>query len=123
MGYALFAQYGAHLIPCIFCFLLRVAPIGIGLIYLAAALHRPVRSGSRIYGTLVALTALTGAGISIRHLWVPSQPAGTVAPCGAPLEFLLQVLPLRRSCSRYLRAIPCVSESSGDSLKSRCRAG
>jgi disulfide bond formation protein DsbB len=33
-------------------------------------------------------------GVALRHLYVQSLPPGTIAACGASLDFMLQVFPL-----------------------------
>ncbi|HEY6922183.1 MAG TPA: disulfide bond formation protein B [Steroidobacteraceae bacterium] len=106
MGYALFVQYGEHLVPCNLCILQRMATIGIGLLFLVAALHSPVGWGARIYGALLALASLAGAGTSIRHLWVQAQPPGSIPPCGAPLEYLLKVFPMREALAKIFAGDP-----------------
>jgi disulfide bond formation protein DsbB len=93
MGYALYAQYGLRLEPCPLCILQRIAVITIGLLFLLALLHDPRRGGARIYGTLIALAAAAGSAVAARHVWIQAQPAGTVAECGASLDYMLDVLP------------------------------
>jgi len=69
--------------------------MALGLVFLIAALHDAGRIGSRIYATLLVLTAAAGVAVAWRHLWIQSLPADKVPACGAPLEQLIQVLPLR----------------------------
>lgn len=93
MGYALFAQYGLGLEPCPLCILQRIAVIGMGLLFLLALLHDPRRGGARIYGALLGLVAGGGIAVAARHVWIQAQPPGTVAECGASLDYMLDVLP------------------------------
>jgi disulfide bond formation protein DsbB len=65
-----------------------------GLLFLAAAVQAPGRTGSRIYAALIALAGLTGAGISSRHVWLQHLPPGQVPECGPGLDYLLEVFPL-----------------------------
>mgnify|MGYP001557593172 FL=1 len=65
-----------------------------GLLFVLAALHNPRRWGARIYGTLLVLAALATIGVAARHVWIQSQPPGTVAACGASLSYMLQVFPV-----------------------------
>jgi disulfide bond formation protein DsbB len=91
--YALYAQYGLGLEPCPLCILQRIAVIGMGLLFLLALLHDPRRGGARIYGVLLGLLAASGIAVAARHLWIQAQPPGSVADCGASLDYMLDVLP------------------------------
>lgn len=93
MCYALFAQYGLGLEPCPLCILQRIAVIGMGLLFLLASLHDPRRGGAKVYGMLQGLVAAGGIAVAARHVWVQAQPPGTVAECGASLDYLMDVLP------------------------------
>jgi protein dithiol:quinone oxidoreductase len=95
MGYALYAQHGLGLEPCPLCIFQRVAVIAVGTLFLLAALVNPRRAGARAFGVLIDLAALGGALVAVRHLWIQAQPPGTVAECGASLDYMLDVLPLR----------------------------
>src|SRR5690349_24329899 len=90
MGYALFAQHALGLEPCPLCIFQRVAVISVGVLFLIAALHNPGRTGARIYGVLLVIAALAGVLISSRHIWIQAQPPGTVAACGASLDYLME---------------------------------
>ena len=46
------------------------------------------------FSVLVAVAALVAIGIASRHLYIQHQPAGTVAACGASLDYMLDVFPL-----------------------------
>ena len=102
MGYALYAQYGLGLQPCPLCIFQRVATIATGILFLIAALHNPGARGARVYGTLIGLAALCGVLISSRHIWIQAQPPGTVAACGADLNYLLEIMPLTEVVSKVL---------------------
>jgi protein dithiol:quinone oxidoreductase len=102
MGYALYAEHILGLEPCPLCIFQRVAVIAVGVLFLVAAIHNPGRKGSAIYGVLIALAALTGIGIAARHLWIQAQPPGTVAACGAGLDYMMEILPLREVIATVL---------------------
>jgi protein dithiol:quinone oxidoreductase len=102
MAYALFVQYGLNQEPCPLCILQRVAVIATGVIFLVAALHDPSRGGSRVYGVLILLTTLAGMAIAGRHMWILAQPVGTVAECGASLDYMMDVLPLHEVLGKVL---------------------
>ena len=47
-----------------------------------------------MYAGLLGLASLATAGVAVRHLYIQSLPPGTVAACGASLDFMLKVFPL-----------------------------
>ena len=102
MAYALFVQSGLKQEPCPLCILQRIAVVVIGAIFLGAALHNPLRGGSRIYGVLIAVAALGGALVAARHMWILAQPPGSVAECGASLDYMMDVLPLHEVLGKVL---------------------
>jgi disulfide bond formation protein DsbB len=102
MGYALYAQYVLGLQPCPLCIFQRIATIVTGILFLVAAIHNPRGTGARVYGTLIALAALGGMLISARHIWIQAQPPGTVAACGADLNYLLEIMPVTDVISKVL---------------------
>jgi protein dithiol:quinone oxidoreductase len=102
MGYALYAQYGLGLAPCPLCIFQRVATIVTGVLFLIAALHDPGTRGARAYGALIGVAALCGVLISARHIWIQAQPPGTVAACGADLDYLLEIMPLTEVVTKVL---------------------
>ena len=102
MGYALYAQYVLGLAPCPLCIFPRVATIVTGILFRIAAIHNPRATGARVYGALIGLAALCGMLISARHIWIQAQPPGTVAACGADLDYLLEIMPVTEVVSKVL---------------------
>ena len=102
MAYALYAQHVLGLAPCPLCIFQRVAVISVGVVFLIAALHNPGTTGARIYGALILLAAACGIGIAARHVWIQAQPPGTVAACGADLDFMMDIMPLTQVVSKVL---------------------
>jgi disulfide bond formation protein DsbB len=103
MAYALYAEHVLGLKPCPLCIFQRVAVIAVGVLFLIAALHNPRGTlGARIYGGLIVLAAAGGIGIAARHVWIQAQPPGTVAACGADLDFLLDIMPLTEVVAKVL---------------------
>jgi disulfide bond formation protein DsbB len=94
LAYAYYAQYVMHLEPCPLCIFQRVGIFVIGVIFVFAALHDPVGWGRRVYAGLLLLAALATMGVAIRQLYIQSQPPGSIAACGASLDFMLKVFPL-----------------------------
>jgi disulfide bond formation protein DsbB len=72
------------------------------LLFLIAAVHDPRGVGARVYGALIGLAALGGILISARHIWIQAQPPGTVAACGADLDYLLEIMPVTEVVSKVL---------------------
>ncbi len=105
LAYALYSQHALGLEPCPLCILQRVAVLATGLAFLGAALHRAGRGGAVAWGVLIALIACVGAAIAARHVWITAQPPGTVAECGASLDYMLEVLPLTEALSMVLDRI------------------
>jgi disulfide bond formation protein DsbB len=102
-AYALYVQYVLRLEPCPLCIFQRMAVIAVGIMFLAAALQDPARIGARIYGGLIGLAALGGIGVAARHVYIQHLPADQVPACGAPLDQLLAILPLRQVIEKVLR--------------------
>jgi disulfide bond formation protein DsbB len=102
MGYALYAQYVLGLAPCPLCIFQRIATIVTGILFLIAALHNPSTTGARVYGALIGLAALGGVLISARHIWIQAQPPGTVAACGADLNYLMEIMPVTDVVTKVL---------------------
>jgi len=94
MGYALYAQHVLLLEPCPLCIFQRVAVIATGIVFLLAVLHNPGRVGARIYGSLIAVTALLGMAVAGKHIWIQAQPEGSVPSCGASLDYLMDIMPV-----------------------------
>ena len=102
LGYAFYSQYALGLEPCPLCILQRLAVLATGLAFLGAALHRAGPRGALVWGLGVATVAVAGAAIAARHVWITAQPPGTVAECGASLDYMLEVLPLREVLAKVL---------------------
>ncbi|MGH8328194.1 MAG: disulfide bond formation protein B, partial [Steroidobacteraceae bacterium] len=91
LGYAVYAQVVLGLEPCPLCEFQRIGIALIGLLFVLAAVHNPRAWGARIYGVLLVLAVLATVGVAARHIWIQSQPPGTVAGCGASLTYMLQI--------------------------------
>jgi disulfide bond formation protein DsbB len=102
LSLAYYAQYGLGLEPCPLCILQRLAVLIVGLLFLAAVLHNPGDRGARVYGVLIDLTALAGIVVAARQIWIINQPPGSVAECGASLDYMMDVLPLHEVLGKIL---------------------
>lgn len=94
LAYAYYAQYVMHLEPCPLCIFQRVGIFAIGVIFAIAAAHDPAAWGRRVYAGLLVLASLATIGVAVRQLYIQSLPPGTIAACGASLDFMLKVFPL-----------------------------
>jgi disulfide bond formation protein DsbB len=115
MAYALYAQHVLKLEPCPLCILQRVAVIRLGVVFLAAWIHGPARVRGPRLRVLLGFVALAGALFAWRHLWVIAQPPGTVAECGASLDYMLEVLPLHEVLAKVLSGSGECARSTGAS--------
>jgi disulfide bond formation protein DsbB len=102
IAYALYSQYGLGFEPCPLCIFQRVAVIAVGIIFLLATLHHPRTKGAAIYGVLAIVVALIGVAVAARHVWIQAQPPGTVAACGATLDYMLDILPVMTVITKVL---------------------
>lgn len=108
LGYAYYLELYRGLEPCPLCIFQRVGVIALGLVFLAVGLHNPGRTGSRIYAVLVAMTALAGAGVAGRHLWLQHLSAGQIPDCGPDLAYLFEMLPIAEVLERvFTRSGEC----------------
>jgi len=96
-------QFIDNLEPCPLCILQRVFTMLVGLVMLIAVLHNPKGIGERIYGFLAGLSALFGASISARHVWLQYLPEDQVPSCGPGLNFMLDNFPLGDTINMVLR--------------------
>jgi len=96
-AFALFyLQETKGLDPCPMCILQRYAFVAIGAIALIAAIHGPAAMGRKVYSGLIALFAIAGAGVAIRHSYLQHFPP-KMETCGSDLEFLLNAFPLSQA--------------------------
>ena len=94
IGYALYLQYYEYQDPCPLCLLQRIVYMALMAVFLVAAVHGPGRTGAKIYGGLLLVTAAAGAATATRHVWLQYLPADAVPQCGPSLEFTLRKYPL-----------------------------
>ncbi len=107
IGFALYLQHALGEDPCPLCVFQRIFMIGLGVIFLFAALHNPGDLGVRIYAVLLVLTAGTGAAIAARQVWLQHLPPDQVPACGPGLSYILQAHP-------FLKALEVVLKGSGE---------
>ncbi len=97
MAYGIYyLQEELGLEPCPMCILQRHALIAIGAVALLAAIHGPRAWGLKVYSGLIALFAIAGGGVAIRHSYLQHFPP-KVETCGADLGFLMGNFPLAQA--------------------------
>lgn len=88
-------QFVQGLDPCPLCISQRLAIFFTGFVFMIAVAHNPKeQKGINRYAIFGALTALGGASISTRHIWIQHLPPDQVPECKPALEYMLQNFPL-----------------------------
>lgn len=95
-------QFVGGLEPCPLCISQRLAILLTGLVFLAAGLHNPGAAGINRYAIGGAVSALLGASISTRHVWLQHLPPDQVPECKPGIEFMLQNFPLTETLKLML---------------------
>jgi disulfide bond formation protein DsbB len=85
LGIAYFMQYIMGLSPCYLCITQRFFIAIIGLFSLLAFIHN---KGPKIYGLIVAFSALIGGFFASKQLWLQSLPPEKIPACGPPVDYL-----------------------------------
>jgi disulfide bond formation protein DsbB len=96
IAFALYLQHVDGLDPCPWCVVQRLAFISVGLIALAAALHRPGPGGTVVYSVFAGATALAGLAAAVYHVWLQADPVRAAKCVGSPVERILDQLALGR---------------------------
>ena len=107
MVFGLSLEYIQGLEPCPLCVFQRIAYILIGLIALIGATHNPKDLFLVIYKFLIIITAITGALIAGRQVWLQHLPPELVPECGPGLDYMLNVFP-------FADAIRMILSGSGE---------
>ncbi len=94
MGWALWLQYAQGLEPCPLCMFQRVAVCAVGVVFLMAFLHNPLRRGAATYALLTLVFAGAGAALAGRQIWLQALPKDQVPACGMGISYMLDTLPL-----------------------------
>lgn len=91
LGVGAYLQFVEELEPCPLCISQRLAILATGVVFLLAGLHN---RGRKVYAVVSAVTALSGASISARHVWLQHLPPEEVPECSPGLEYVFQHFPL-----------------------------
>jgi len=103
LAYGYYLQYFQHLEPCPMCIFQRICYFGIAVCAAVAVIHHPGRTASRVYSCIVAILALTGAGIAARQTWLQHLPPDKVPECGPGLDFMLEMYSFSEAILNVLR--------------------
>ena len=98
LAYAIFYLQGKlYLDPCPMCILQRYFFIAVGAVALLGAIHDPDFRGRRVYGGIIGLFALGGAGIAARHIWVQYFPPASGGCAAGDLDYLVNTFSLAQA--------------------------
>ena len=103
-------QYVQGLNPCPLCISQRLAILMTGIIFLIAGIHNPQQTGTTRYAIAGAISALIGASISTRHVWIQHLPPAEAPECGPGLDYMMQNFPL-------LETVKFMLSGTGDCVK------
>ena len=103
VGLALVIQTKYHLEPCPLCISQRIVLLSLGLIFLAAAIQKPMQLGRKIYALLLVLTSLGGAGVAIRHWYLQAHRDTMIADCGVGFDYMFDNFPLQKALTLVFR--------------------
>ena len=104
MAFALYAQHAMMLEPCPLCVLQRIAVIGVGIAFLAAAIHNTSGGARYLYTGVLGLSAAFGIGVAGRHVWLQSLPPGDAPECtGMNLETMFEYYPFAEVVGRVFQ--------------------
>ncbi|MES1950895.1 disulfide bond formation protein DsbB [Salinisphaera sp. S4-8] len=111
--FAYYLQYFQGLDPCPLCIFQRVAMAGVALFCLIGWAHGAHGVAHRVYAALAGLSALAGAGIAARHVWLMNLPPDQVPACGPGLDYLIDIMPLTEVLATVLRGDASCAEVKG----------
>jgi len=84
---------------------------------LIAAIHNPEKPlGRTIYACVAGLVSIAGVAIAARHSWIQAYPPEDIPDCGAPLEYMLDILPFQEILTYMLTGSASCTEISWDFL-------
>ncbi|MFM9912480.1 MAG: disulfide bond formation protein B [Methylophilaceae bacterium] len=111
VGLALWLQTKYNLDPCPLCISQRIAFMGLGVLFLLAALHNPQKTAQKIHAALQVIAALIGAGIASRHIWIQANPDKVMSECGAGFDYIIETFPASRAIELIFKGTGECSEA------------
>lgn len=101
-GIAAYLQWVQALEPCPLCISQRIMLALVAVVMLLAVLHNPQRFGIQVYALVATISALLGAGVSVRHIWLQNLPPEAVPECGPGLAYIFENFPLAETIKSML---------------------
>ena len=68
--------------------------IGLGIVFLIAAIHNPAGGARRVYAGLLGLVTAFGVVVAGRHVWLQHLPSDEIPACGPGLDYMWENFPL-----------------------------
>lgn len=101
---ALVIQTQYNLEPCPLCISQRIVLMGLGFLFLIAAIHNPQKpTWVKLYALLQILTALGGAGVAIRHWYLQVHKDEMLVDCGVGFDYMFDNFPLKKALTLVFR--------------------
>jgi len=75
--------------------------IGVGVLFPAGMAHNPGDAAPASTRADPTSVAVAGIAVAARQIWIINQPPGSVAECGASLDYMMAVLP----CTKWLAKV------------------
>ncbi len=94
LAFGYYLQFYAGQEPCPLCVFQRVAYMAVVVIGLVGAIHAPKGFGRLGYSGAIMISAIVGAVIAGRQVWLQHLPADKVPECGPGLDYMLDAFPL-----------------------------
>ncbi|MGR8930982.1 MAG: disulfide bond formation protein B [Gammaproteobacteria bacterium] len=110
LAFGAFLQFVEEMQPCPLCISQRLAILATGIVFLLAAIHN---RGHKVYAIAGAVSALIGASISARHVWLQHLPPDQVPECGPGLEYVFKHFPLAETIKLMLSGTGECAEIEG----------
>jgi len=101
---ALVIQTQYKLEPCPLCISQRIVFMGLGVLFLIAAIHHSQKPAwVKLYALLQTLTALGGAGVAIRHWYLQVHKDEMLVDCGVGFDYMFDNFPLKKALTLVFR--------------------
>jgi len=100
---AFYFQFVKGLEPCPLCIFQRLAFMGMGILFLVAAIHNPKALGQKIYNYLTLIPTIAGIVVAGRHVWLQHLPKDKVPTCGPGLNYMIENFPLGDALSKIFK--------------------
>jgi protein dithiol:quinone oxidoreductase len=101
---ALVIQTQYKLEPCPLCISQRIVFMGLGILFLMAAIHHPKKPvWVKLHALLQTLTAIGGGGVAIRHWYLQVHKDEMLVDCGVGFDYMFDNFPLKKALTLVFR--------------------